>query len=623
MARRPIAPRLALLALLSPAAAAAELRFEHLRSIGDRIDREPGATNYPSGVTVDPKTGDVFVMDLLNNRIQRFDKANKPVAMWDCRQALGITVDPETGDVWAAMWKSHKVIKYSKTGQVLLELGTGQVGDAPGEFNGPHDVSVDPRSGDLYVLDTFNKRVQVFSRDGKHLRSFSGDFIQPFGIAVHPKGEFLIIANTANRELLKYGLDGQLIERWKRPGSAPGELRWPRNVAVDAAGFIYVADTDNERAQKLDKDGKFVQFIQGPNDRAHGSFHPRAIEVNPATGEVYAAAAYAQRIDRFDKTGKHVASFGQHERDAPVFNTLKDVLVHPNGDIYGSDWMDHRWRRFGADGSYKAAYDLWIPEQTDHDGKPFPPTFASDPATGMWVAKEDQGFPGAMDHDADGHIWMIRGSMHYDDDPRLQADWVVRAFTPDGRFVRGFGHADFPRNARMRGIAVDRKSGHVYVSNTFGNRVQKFDLQGNPVWTYGKKGSGDGQLILPAGIDVHRGTGEVYVVDQGNNRVVVLSPEGQQLRTFGGPGEGPGQFRFDDFSNLAVDERGYVFIADTGNNRVHVVDLSGAFVKAYGEQGFGGQGRYNGLSSVEVHDGKLYVADNAGHEIEVYQIHYP
>lgn len=608
--------------LITPAAFAGDMWFEHVQSFGERIDNGPGATNYPSGVTVDVNTGHIYVMDLLNSRIQKFDRDGTPLLQWPCRQGLGITVDPETGSIYAAMWTTNQVIRYSPSGEVELTLGTKKRSAEEGDFDRPHDVSVDPRNGDLYVLDTFNKRIQVFNRKGEFQRAWKFDAHQPFGISVHPKGEFLVVANTANRELIKMSLDGEILERWKRKGSKPGMFRWPRNVAVDADGFIYVADTDNERAQKLTSDGEFVQFIQGPNGR-EGSFHPRAIEVDWKSGEVFAAAAYANRIDHFDKSGKHQKSFGEHKKDGPVFNTMKDILIHPNGDIYVSDWMDHRVRRFSASGEYKGIFDIWIPEQTNMDGLPFPPDFATNPATGMWIAKEDQGFPGSMDVDSKGNIWLIRGSMHYDDDPRKQADWLVRSFTPEGEFVSGFGHRDFPRNARMRGIAVDGTNDTIYVANTFGNRVMKFQADGTAVWSVGSKGSGSGQFDFPTGIDVDPKNQHVYVVDSKNNRVVKMDMNGKVLTTWGEKGAGEGQFNFAGFSTVAWDPKGYVFVADTHNHRVQVFKPDGTFVTQYGEKGFGKEGRYNGFGYLRVHDGKLYVSDNAGYEVEIYTIHYP
>ena len=54
-----------------------------------------------------------------------------------------------------------------------------------------------------------------------------------------------------------------------------------------------------------------------------------------------------------------------------------------------------------------------------------------------------------------------------------------------------------------------------------------------------------------------------------------------------------------------------------------IVEATREGVQLYGEQGFGGIGRYNGFTDVAVHQGKLYILDNAGAEVEVYTIVHP
>lgn len=611
---------LSLAGLAAPATAHA-LSVEKAFKLGKRIGHGGGATNYPSGVALDPETGDVFVMDLLHNKVQRFSADGVYKNEWFSRQGLGIAVDPGTHDLWVALWTKHQVHRYSPDGELKQTLGTGKKGTGEGEFNRPHDVSVDPTTGDLYVLDTENKRVQVFGRDGTFKRAFEGPFIQPFGIAVHPKGEWLVIANTANRELIKMSLAGEVLARWKRLGSQPGEFRWPRNVSVDAEGHIYVADTDNERAQELDADGEFVRFIQGPNDREHGSFHPRSIEVHPTSGIVYATASYASRVDRFDADGAYEKSFGQHDKDGPFFNVAKDVAVNPvSGDIFVSDWMDHRIKVFSGTGEYKYDLDGWVEPQTDHEGNALSAEWRADPVNGMWASKEHQAFPGALEFDADGLMWWNRGSMHYDDDPRPQADWVVRRMTAKGALKKGFGHEDFPRNARMRGLTVDRATEHVYIANSYVNSVMKFTFEGELVWQVGAKGAGEGQFDFPVGISVDPTTHDLLVVDARNQRVVRLGADGAWKGSFGEKGTEPGQFKFSDFSQLAVDATGTIWLADSMNHRVQAVDPAGKPIFQLGEQGFGGWGRYSGISGVHVEGDRLYVVDNGGHEVEVWDI---
>jgi len=117
-------------------------------------------------------------------------------------------------------------------------------------------------------------------------------------------------------------------------------------------------------------------------------------------------------------------------------------------------------------------------------------------------------------------------------------------------------------------------------------------------------------------------SGRLFVVDSKNGRVQVLDTSGNFLESWGESGAGDGQFNFSDFSGLAWDPEGFLFVADSRNHRVQIFDTEGSYVSSYGEQGFGGIGRYNGFTDVAVNQGKLYILDNAGAEVEVYRIVY-
>jgi DNA-binding beta-propeller fold protein YncE len=703
--------------ILGEAKAEPAVSFEFDVKFGKGIERKSSATNYPSGVAVDPLQGGYFVMDLLNNRVKRYDAQGEFINYWLCQQGLGLTVDARNGLVWVAMWKNHTVNAYSPTGSLLLSLGTkNKAGTEPGQFSSPHDVSIDPSSGELYVMDTGNKRVQVFDTSlplpemarlgddpstaeidwekfwlAVFIETFEGDltqipgaspfsadlpetmaeiqeirsllepssytpvaefdrefklggadhrtqFVKAFGISVHPEGEFLIVTNTGHREVVKLTTEGEVIARWKRPtdqaiqngpegvpvGSKPGEFRWPRGVAVDRDGFIYVADTDNERVQKLDSDGDFVSFMMGPNDRESGAFHPRALDVHPDTGEVVAAAAYANRLDRFDAEGDYTSSFGQRDTTSFHFNQMKGISVDTErGIVYVSDWMDHAIRRFDLkSGQFLDSFDAWIEEQHLLDGTSLPPDFYTDPESVMWPVKEDQAFPGAMDVDSSGNVWMIRGSMHYDDDPRQEADWLVRSFDSSGDFVTGFGHKYFPRNARMRGIVVDQTTDEVYVANSIRHSVMKFAKDGTLLWEVGTQGSGSKQFEFPTGMAIAPDAGRLYVVDSHNHRIQVLDLNGDFVDSFGEKGSELGQFNFGDFNGLSLDARGYLYVGDSNNDRIQVLGSGGDPVTEFGQKGFGGLMHYRGIPDVEVADGKLYVLDSAGGQVEVYRIRY-
>ena len=81
-------------------------------------------------------------------------------------------------------------------------------------------------------------------------RTTPGQFWAPRGVAVDGAGN-LYVADTKNQRIQKLSPDGEPLAQWGSAGSAPGQFRNPSGVAVDGAGNLYVADTENNRVQVL------------------------------------------------------------------------------------------------------------------------------------------------------------------------------------------------------------------------------------------------------------------------------------------------------------------------------------------------------------------------------------
>ena len=98
-----------------------------------------------------------------------------------------------TGNVYVADTDNHRVQKFTSTGSYLTQWGTYGTGN--GQFNRPFYVSVDA-TGDVYVADTGNHRVQKFTSTGTYLTQWgsngtgNGQFKSPQGVAVdHAHGD--------------------------------------------------------------------------------------------------------------------------------------------------------------------------------------------------------------------------------------------------------------------------------------------------------------------------------------------------------------------------------------------------------------------------------------------------
>ena len=144
---------------------------------------------------------------------------------------------------------------------------------------------------------------------------------------------------------------------------------------------------------------------------------------------------------------------------------------------------------------------------------------------------------------------------------------------PPYKLLRKIGHpsknhelttpGDF---SRPTNVAVDA-DGNLYVTDTFNNRVEIFDADGNFISTFGKAGDGPGYFARPKGIAIDA-DGHIWVADAVQNRVQVFTREGQLLIWMGGSGLLPGQFN--TAAGITIDKKNRVFTTEQYPGRLQM-----------------------------------------------------
>jgi len=124
---------------------------------------------------------------------------------------------------------------------VLLPLASvGGAGPSSAVLLQPQDAVVGS-SGRVYVADTGNHRIAVFSRQGQLLATFrsgaDGPLRSPYSLAITPRGDLLVLDSDAG-QLLEYTSSGKLV----RSPPASASLLDARGIAAGADGRVYVAD---------------------------------------------------------------------------------------------------------------------------------------------------------------------------------------------------------------------------------------------------------------------------------------------------------------------------------------------------------------------------------------------
>lgn len=134
-------------------------------------------------------------------------------------------------------------------------LGFGKLGGAPGEFNRAEGICVDAQDR-LYVADSCNHRVQVFTSEGQFIREFGkpgsgpGELSYPYDVKVDAGGN-VFVCEFGNSRIQVFDGNGQAVEIIGKAGGRPGEFNNPWAIALDSKGNLYVADSLNHRVQKL------------------------------------------------------------------------------------------------------------------------------------------------------------------------------------------------------------------------------------------------------------------------------------------------------------------------------------------------------------------------------------
>jgi DNA-binding beta-propeller fold protein YncE len=136
----------------------------------------------------------------------------------------------------------------------LLQV-IGRAGTDPGEFNRAEGVCVDGQDR-LYVADSCNHRIQIFSSEGKFLREYGkpgsglGELSYPYDIAVDANGN-QFVCEFGNSRIQVFDANCQPVEIIGGAGAEPGKFNNPWSIALDSHGNLYVADALNHRLQKL------------------------------------------------------------------------------------------------------------------------------------------------------------------------------------------------------------------------------------------------------------------------------------------------------------------------------------------------------------------------------------
>jgi DNA-binding beta-propeller fold protein YncE len=168
--------------------------------------------------------------------------------------------------------------------------------------------------------------------------------------------------------------------------------------------------------------------------------------------------------------------------------------------------------------------------------------------------------------------------------------------------------------------AIAVSGANVYVAEYGAARVDRFDLSGRRLGSFGSPGSGAGELAKPDGVAVSPDGKLVYVSEQGNHRVSVFTRDGAFVRSFGSHYYLPKEGFFERPQAIAVAPNGEVYVSDH-NSTIQVFTRDGVFLRWWGRRAedMHTPAYIQSVVGLAVNaDGRVYASDEKTHLLTVF-----
>jgi hypothetical protein len=496
------------LAMLTSAANAAPGAKNVVFSFGG-FGSEGGKFIGSVGVAVNKTSGDVYVVDQFNNRVQQFDSAGAFIRAW----GFDVIQSGKPGDLGDEVFEICTVAADCKG-------GIGFVSPAPGgEISSPQGIAVDQSDGAVYVYEREFTRVQKFSS--------TGTFQLAFGKDVDTGG-------GAGAEICTVAADCKAGES----GSLAGELGFTfagPHLAVAPtgapnAGNVLITDPANQRVQEFTSTGAFVHAFgkdvvsTGPGDSTASEKQSVRIEATGGTftisfaGDITAPLSFDETEANVEATLNALSSIGgaggsvtvtggpgDKVGSSPYIITFGGTLTGEDvpqvsaseGELTGGPGEEdpEEKKAFAATIKNGGAFEVCVPASGDT---------CKAGAEGSLAGEFANGQPTGVAVDTTGAIYTVESAIN----DRVQKFTLQAGPPPLAPSV--FAEAQLSGSPPPTDVAVDPSNDHVYVtkpaSSPSDSQVRELDSSGALQFTHGA-GSG---ITSANGLAVKAGDGPIY-----------------------------------------------------------------------------------------------------------------
>ena len=244
-----------------PVSIPAKMRGKVVKTI-DKLNEPVAVTVSDDGSVIVREEGGyaISILDSKGDRLKSFrtnSKHDNNISYPDC--CLAVT---PKGTLLFTNINDNSLMEFSMAGQCISRVGSK--GDGPLQFFRPIGIAINKTTGQVYVVDSGNDRVQVLNADLTFSHMFGscgsdqGQFHYPHSIAIDSQG-LMYVADGGNNRIQQFTPEGKHLSSFGTKGSAPGQLTFPCDIAVDDNDLLYICEgRPNSRVSVFTTTGELV-----------------------------------------------------------------------------------------------------------------------------------------------------------------------------------------------------------------------------------------------------------------------------------------------------------------------------------------------------------------------------
>lgn len=285
-----------------------------------------------------------------------------------------------SGNLFVVDSWNHRIQKFNSTG--AYQSSFGSFGGGNGQFNSPVDIAIDS-SNNIYVTDTNNYRVQKFNSAGVYQAQVgaqgtgNGQFgggkpgetagAGPQGIDVDASANVFVV-DPGNKRVQKFTSALVYSTQFGSSGSGNGQFNTPQGIAIDSTGAPWVVDRANFRVQKFTNAATPAYASQfGTNGLGDGQFKQPYGIVLDGSNNAFVTDHQRQDVQKFTSAGAFSTRFGSYGAGDGQFN-LPGHPARTGTTVAIPDIQNGRIETFGATGGGAVTFDFSAASVTAGEG---------------------------------------------------------------------------------------------------------------------------------------------------------------------------------------------------------------------------------------------------------------